>query len=90
MARRKKKVKVEIPDHAKARLNERGATETEVVDTVELGESIPAKHGRTRFRRNFEYNDRWHGRSYANKQIEVIAVAEREKWVVITVIVKFF
>ena len=81
---------MEIPHHAEERISERGATETEVIETVELGESFPARHGRIRFRRNFVYNDKWCGRYYASKQLEVIAVQEGENWVVITVMVIFF
>lgn len=81
---------VKLHPHAKARLVERGATQAEVVATVECGEPFPAKHGRTGFRRNFGYNSRWQGRQYATKQVEAIAVAEGEDVLVITVIVKFF
>jgi len=70
-------------------LLERGATESEVIDTVELGERFPAKFGRTGFRRNFPFEAPWRGRRYATKQIEAYAVREVD-WLVITVIVKFF
>jgi hypothetical protein len=41
--------------HALARLAERGATEAEVIATIEQGERFPAKFGRTGFRRNFAF-----------------------------------
>ena len=44
---------VRLHPHAAERAAERGATEDEVAATVETGETIPAKHGRTGFRRNF-------------------------------------
>lgn len=47
---------VRLHPHAKDRLLERGATEGEVVATVEGGETFPAKYGRTGFRRNFVFN----------------------------------
>ena len=82
-------MKIRLHPHARARLAERGATEEEVVATVQQGEQFPAKFGRVGFRRNFPFGGTWHGRSFAWKQVEVFAVQERG-WLVITVIVKFF
>ncbi len=81
---------VRLHPHARERLNERGATESEVTATVEAGEEIPAKFGRTGFRRNFAFGGEWLGRRYATKQVEVYAVMEQGEWLVITVVVKFF
>jgi hypothetical protein len=39
--------------HAKERMRERGATEAEVIATVQEGEQFPAKFGRFGFRHNF-------------------------------------
>jgi hypothetical protein len=46
--------------------------------------------GRQGFRRNFQFDSTWRGRRYAMKQIEVLGVWERDDWLVITVIVKYF
>jgi len=81
---------VRLHPHAQARLVERGATETEVIDTVQSGKSFPAKFDRTKWRQNFAYNADWKGKHYATKQVEAIASNEAGDWVVITVIVKFF
>lgn len=81
---------VRLHPHAQQRLLERGATESEVVATVQQGEQTPGKFGRVGFRRNFAYNGEWRGRRYANKQIEAFAVRESDGWLVITLIVKFF
>lgn len=80
---------VRLHPHAATRISERGATEAEVIATVEKGERFAAKLGRKGFRRNFEYNSVWRGCFYANKQVEAIAVDEHG-WLVITVVVKFF
>ena len=80
---------VGIHPHAAQRLIEPGATEEEVVLTVQAGERFPAKRGRTGFRRNFAYNRVWRGRACATKQVEVIGVPE-DGWLVITVLVKLF
>jgi hypothetical protein len=76
--------------HAQERLLERGATEEEVVATVEKGEAFPAKFGRTGFRRNFFFNDIWRGRHYTTKQVEAYAVQDGNDWLVITVITRYF
>ena len=80
---------VRLHPHAATRILERGATEAEVIATVEGGERFPAKLGRQGFRRNIVYNSTWRGRFYANKQVEAIAVDE-DGWLVITVVVQFF
>lgn len=82
-------MKTRLHPHALTRLVERGASEDEVIATVEEGEHFPAKLGRHGFRRNFEYNAQWRGRFYANKQVEAIAV-EENGWLVITVVVRLF
>ena len=76
--------------HAAARAVERGATEAEILATVTGGETFPAKHGRTGFRRNFPGPWDWRNRTFDTKQIEVYAVHEDGDWLAITVLVKFF
>lgn len=80
---------IRLHPHALDRLVERGATESEVIATVESGERFPAKFGRAGFRRNFQFDSEWNGKRYATRQIEAYAVDE-DGWLVITVIVKFF
>ncbi len=81
---------VRFHPHALERMEERGATEEEVVSTVEEGERFPAKFGRTGFRRNFSFNGEWRGKRYRTKQVEAYAVQEEGEWLVITVIVRYF
>jgi hypothetical protein len=69
---------------------ERGATEEQIEATIREGERFSAKFGRQGFRRNFQFDSVWRGRRYAMKQIEVLGVWERDDWLVITVIVKYF
>ena len=83
-------MKVNIHPHAAAHMAERGATEEEVIQTIESGERFPAKFDRVGFRRNFPFDGLWRGRNYSAKQIEAYAVVENQEWVVITVIVKYF
>jgi len=81
---------IKLHPHAKERLVERGAAEQEVIATVERGETLPAKFGRTGFRRNFSFNGTWRGRHYSTKQVEAYAVTEDDDWIVITVITRYF
>lgn len=81
---------VRLHPHARERMTERGATEQEIVATVESGETFPVKFGRTGFRRNFHFDGIWRGRQYATKQIEAIAVKDNNEWMVVTVITKYF
>jgi hypothetical protein len=83
-------VKVSFHPHAGERLAERGATEAEVVATVVGGEQFPAKFARTGFRRNLPFQKQWRGRFYTTKQVTVFAVPEKDGWLVITVIVRYF
>ncbi|MDY6893016.1 MAG: hypothetical protein SVO26_04780 [Chloroflexota bacterium] len=82
---------VRFHPHAKGRMEDRGATENEVIAAVEQGETFSAKFGRTGFRRNFPFQDEWRGkRDYHTKQIEVFAVQEGNDWLVLTVITRYF
>jgi hypothetical protein len=81
---------VRLHPHARERLDERGATEDEVIVTVETGETFPAKFGRTGFRRNFAFGQVWKSKTYATKQVEVYAVKEGEDWLAITLVTRFF
>jgi hypothetical protein len=69
---------------------ERGATEEEVVAAVEGGEVLPARYGRTGFRRNYRFDAFWRGRHFGTKQVEAFAVQEEHDWLVITVITRYF
>ncbi|MBI3977552.1 MAG: DUF4258 domain-containing protein [Chloroflexi bacterium] len=83
---------VRLHPHARERLAERGASESEVLATVQTGERFPVRFGRTGFRRNFPLNAEWRGRRYATKQVEVYAVdaVDEGGWLIITVIVRYY
>jgi hypothetical protein len=81
---------VELHPHVRARADERGATEAEIIATVTDGERSPARFGRTSFRRNFSFAGIWRDRQYATKQLEAMAIEESGRWLVITVLVKYF
>ena len=47
---------IEISDHAKQQMVERGATENEVITAIKSGDSEPARRGRILYRKNFQFN----------------------------------
>jgi hypothetical protein len=69
---------------------ERGAAESEIVETVLTGEKYPVKFGRIGFRKTFRYDGVWRGRRYAHKEIEAIAVEIEDGWLVLTVMARYF
>ncbi|MBN2316230.1 MAG: DUF4258 domain-containing protein [Sedimentisphaerales bacterium] len=81
---------VRFHPHARERMAQRGATEQEVIITVESGERFEAKYSRVGFRRNFPFNQQWLGKQYRTKQIEVYSVHEDDDWLVISVITRYF
>jgi hypothetical protein len=71
-------------------MQERGCTRAEVEYTVKHGTRSPAKFRRTRLVHTFAYNRKWQGRIYRRKIVEAYAVEETpDRWLVITVIVKY-
>jgi|CXWL01.1.fsa_nt_gi hypothetical protein len=84
------KIQITIGEHALVRANQRGASESEIRETVFAGEQFPAKKKRIGFRRNFVYKNDWEGKYFENKQLEVYAAEETNGWYVVTVITKFF
>ncbi|MEG3936540.1 hypothetical protein QT995_00025 [Microcoleus sp. S36b_A3] len=68
---------VRLYPHAQARLIERGATEAEIIATVESGTTFPAQFGRSGFRRNFSFNAEWQGKVYAMKKVQDRSVRRR-------------
>lgn len=67
-----------------------GATEDEIISTVEAGEQFPVKYGRVGFRRNFSFEGIWGGNFFMVKQVEAYAVKEASDWIVVTVTTKYF
>ena len=80
---------IEYTDHARRKMRERGAIESEVVDTILLGNYYPAdppKDGRELvFRDGYEFK----GKSYPHKQLRVIYAEEGPKTTVVTVITRY-
>jgi hypothetical protein len=69
---------------------ERGASEAEVIATIQDGERFTAKFDRVGYRRNFSKDFLWRGKNYHNKQVEVYTVKEKGTLLILTVIVKYY
>jgi len=70
-------------------MQERGATEAEVRETLEMGERFDAKAGRLTFQRTFVFEADWQGKMYHAKQVRAVVVEEPDRTVVLTVIVSY-
>ena len=66
----------------------RGTIEDEVIESIEKGEEIPAKKGRLAYRKNFQFESRWHGKYFQVKQ--VVPVVENRKGIIIIITVYSF
>ena len=52
-------MKIQIDQHTLERAAERGATESEIIDVINNGFPIQAKHGRTGKGKIFPYHKKW-------------------------------
>jgi len=50
---------IEISQHAREQMIERGAKEEEVLTAIRQGEAGPTRMGRVMYRKNFQFNRRW-------------------------------
>jgi Asp-tRNA(Asn)/Glu-tRNA(Gln) amidotransferase A subunit family amidase len=81
---------IEFSRHAREQMAERGTDKDEVAETIRAGERVPAKRGRQGYRRNFQYNRLWGGRTYAIKQVFAVVAEETDVLVVVTVYTFYF
>lgn len=82
--------KITLSGNAQVRATERGVLPEEIVETVQAGESFPAKQGRIGYRANFQFNAEQNGKWYAIKQVETVGVEEQGTFVVVTLLSKYF
>ena len=82
-------MRIRLHPHTLARMRERGATEQDVLSTIQSGERSPATHGRTTFRKRFRSITTRGVRIFGGKEILAYAVMEDEVWLVLTVIVTY-
>jgi len=64
-------MEIQIETHTMQRAKERGAIESEIIETINTGTDIAAKYGRTGKSKVFLFNNT-HGKKYhAEKKLEV-------------------
>ncbi len=68
---------------------ERGATESEVADTIQTGTEYPARLNRLGREKVFRDGYEYQGRSYPHKLVRVIYVEEGSITAVLTVITRY-
>ena len=78
---------IRIDSHTLERAAERGASSEEIIDVINNGRPIPAKHGRLGKSKIFDFNQTRLGRIYEQKKIEVFFAIEGDVIVTVTVYV---
>ena len=78
---------IQIEPHTLERARERGASEDEIVDTINSGIQIAAKSGRIGKAKVFKFNSIRDGKYFEEKKIEVFYVIENQDIVTVTVYV---
>lgn len=81
-------MRIRIEPHTLERAKERGASETEILDTLENGLNILARGHRKGKAKVFDFKQERLGTYYEQKRVEVIYIEESD--VVITVTVYVF
>jgi len=81
---------IQFSPHAREKMLDRGASESEVEAAIRTGSPEPARKGRSMFRKNFVFNRQWREKYYAVKQVAPIVVEEVDRLVVVTVFGYYF
>ena len=81
---------ISLSEHVKMRLASRGASESEIVETIRTSLWQEAELNRKECRKNFPFNSTWNNQSYKTKQIRPIFVEEKDIITVATVYVYYF
>jgi len=86
----RRELPIEISNHARSQMQERGATEGQVIAAIRTGEAEPARHSRVMYRKAFQFDGLWRGRQYRVKQVAPVVAQEADRLVVVTVYVFYF
>lgn len=81
---------IEFSPHAREKMLDRGAAESEVKAAIRTGSPEPARKERFMFRKNFAFSNQWRGKHYAIKQVAPVVAEEPNRLVVVTVFVYYF
>ena len=80
---------IEFGSHVREQMEERGASEDEVRQTLLHGEEAEARAPRLGRRMVFTEGYAWKGRHYPHKLVRVIYADEAEKFAIVTVYVYY-
>ena len=80
-------MQIQIEPHTLLRAEERGASENEIIETLNNGLEIQAKGGRLGKEKVFDFRKERNGKFYNEKKLEVYYIVEGEKIITITVYV---
>jgi hypothetical protein len=81
---------VRFSEHARQQLRFRGATEQEVIDSIQTAKWEPAELGRLECRKSFTFEAKWNKKYYAVRQVRPIFVEKPDNILVVTVYVYYF
>jgi hypothetical protein len=81
---------IRLSGHARDTMHYRGASEDEIAAAIRSSSWTPAEGGRFECRKEFPFEQVWHGKRYATKQVRPIFVEEQDELVVVTVYVYYF
>jgi hypothetical protein len=81
---------VRFSGHAQQRLDSRGTTMQEVIETIRAGTWQQTELGKLECRKDFVYNAIWNQSHYTTKQVRPVFVDEADEIVVVTVYVYYF
>lgn len=80
-------MEIKIDPHTLERAEERGTHAGEIRDVICTGSPIPARRGRKAKASIFKFQDRWRGRYYEEKRVEVVYTVESDIIITVTVYV---
>jgi hypothetical protein len=81
---------IEFSPHAREKMLDCGASESEIDMAILTSNAEPARRGRLMFRENFAFNSQWRGKHYAVKQLVPVVAEEADRLVVVAVFVYYF
>lgn len=80
-------MEIQIDPHTLERAVERGTDENEIKDVIQTGFKIPAKYGRLKKAKVYDFKRKRNKKYYPQKRVEVIYVLEKNKIITVTVYV---
>lgn len=80
-------MEIRIDPHTLERAAERGASKAEIIDVINTGLAVPAKHKRIGKTKVYDFKQNRHNKYYEHKRIEVFYLIEGDKIITVTVYV---